>query len=72
MRVDAAAGSAKPAEQDLPCRTSRCENFLYDLSRPALRAAAFGGRPRPATPTFRSWASSGLPKGQPVRARLNG
>jgi hypothetical protein len=47
-------------------------NFLYSSSRPALRAAAFGGRPRPATPTFRSRASSGLPKGQPVRARLNG
>jgi hypothetical protein len=48
-------------------------NFLYASSRPALRAAAAGGRPRPATGrrdrgtgphrsrTVRSWLSVALP-----------
>jgi hypothetical protein len=33
-------------------------NFLYSSSRPALRAAAYGGRPRPAAPSPRPEAGS--------------
>jgi hypothetical protein len=33
-----------------PLLALTCYNFLYSSSRPALRAAACGGRPRPATP----------------------